>query len=111
VVRASFRGGSPISFASSESGMVWTATYPSWIAPCFGHLSLKRGSFISSEHLLRFVHARPILSSVLNVPKNSVVQQYRKLVRFHGADMLFTDAAIKEIARIALEQGASRTRT
>ena len=85
--------------------MVWTATYPSWIAPCFGHLSLKRGSFICSERLLRFVHARPILSSVLNVPKNSVVQQYRKLVRFHGADLLFADAAIKEIARIALDRG------
>jgi ATP-dependent protease Clp ATPase subunit len=52
-----------------------------------------------------------MLSSLLNVPKNSVVQQYRKLVRFHGADLMFTDAAIKEIARIALEQGASRTRT
>ncbi len=51
------------------------------------------------------VHARPILSSVLNVPKNSVVQQYPKLVRFHGADLLFTDAAIKEIARIALDRG------
>ena len=54
---------------------------------------------------MRFVHARPILSSVLNVPKNSVVQQYRKLVRFHGADLLFADAAIKEIARIALDRG------
>jgi ATP-dependent Clp protease ATP-binding subunit ClpX len=39
------------------------------------------------------------------VPKNSVVQQYRKLVRFHGADLLFADAAIKEIARIALDRG------
>ncbi len=54
---------------------------------------------------MRFVHARPILSSVLNVPKNSVVQQYPKLVRFHGADLLFADAAIKEIARIALDRG------
>ena len=37
--------------------------------------------------------------------KNSLVQQFRKLVRFHGADLMFTDAAVKEIARIALERG------
>src|SRR5208282_4485904 len=35
----------------------------------------------------------------------SLIQQFRKLVRFHGADLLFTDAAIQEIARIALERG------
>jgi hypothetical protein len=29
----------------------------------------------------------------------------RKLVRFHGADLMFTDAAVREIARIALERG------
>jgi ATP-dependent Clp protease ATP-binding subunit ClpX len=34
-----------------------------------------------------------------------VVQQYRKLVRFHGADLLFTDTAIKESARIAQDRG------
>ena len=34
-----------------------------------------------------------------------MVQQFRKLVRFHGADLIFTDAAIKEIARIALDRG------
>jgi ATP-dependent Clp protease ATP-binding subunit ClpX len=28
-----------------------------------------------------------------------------KLVRFHGADLVFTDAAIKEISRIALLRG------
>ena len=39
------------------------------------------------------------------LPKNSLVQQYRKLVRFHGADLMFTDAAIEEIARIALARG------
>ena len=37
--------------------------------------------------------------------QNSLVQQFRKLVKFHGADLLFTDAAVKEIARIALERG------
>jgi len=45
------------------------------------------------------------LARILQTPKNSLVQQYRKLVRFHGADLLFTDAAVKEIARIALERG------
>ena len=43
-----------------------------------------------------------------------MIQQFRKLVRFHGADLVFTDAAVKEIARIALgawhgSQGASRS--
>jgi len=34
-----------------------------------------------------------------------LLNQFRKLVRFHGADLVFTDTAIKEIARIALERG------
>ena len=42
------------------------------------------------------------LARILQTPKGSLIQQFRKLVRFHGADLLFTDAAIKEIARIAL---------
>ena len=45
------------------------------------------------------------LARILQTPKNSLVQQFRKLVRFHGADLIFTDAAIKEIARIALDRG------
>ena len=45
------------------------------------------------------------LARILQTPKNSLVQQFRKLVKFHGADLLFTDAAVKEIARIALERG------
>ena len=45
------------------------------------------------------------LARILQSPKNSLVQQFRKLVRFHGADLAFTDAAIKEIARIASERG------
>jgi ATP-dependent Clp protease ATP-binding subunit ClpX len=45
------------------------------------------------------------LARILQTPKNSLIQQYRKLVRFHGADLMFTDAAIKEIARIALDRG------
>ena len=45
------------------------------------------------------------LARILQTPKNSLVQQFRKLVRFHGADLMFTDAAVREIARIALERG------
>ena len=32
-------------------------------------------------------------------------KQFMKLVRFHGADLMFTDAAITEIAKVALERG------
>ena len=42
------------------------------------------------------------LARILQTPKNSLVQEFRKLVRFQGSDLMFTDAAIKEIARIAL---------
>jgi ATP-dependent Clp protease ATP-binding subunit ClpX len=45
------------------------------------------------------------LARILHSTKGSLIQQFRKLVRFHGADMLFTDAAVREIARIALERG------
>jgi len=45
------------------------------------------------------------LARILQSPQGSLIQQFRKLVRFHGADLMFTDAAIKEIARIALERG------
>jgi ATP-dependent Clp protease ATP-binding subunit ClpX len=45
------------------------------------------------------------LVRILHTPKNSLIQQFRKLVRFQGADLMFTDAAIKEIAMIALERG------
>ena len=45
------------------------------------------------------------LARILQSTKGSLIHQFRKLVRFHGADLLFTDAAIKEIARIALERG------
>ncbi len=45
------------------------------------------------------------LARILQTLKNSLLNQFRKLVRFHGADLLFSDAAIKEIARIALERG------
>jgi ATP-dependent Clp protease ATP-binding subunit ClpX len=45
------------------------------------------------------------LARILQTPKNSLVQQFRKLVRFHGADLMFTDTAVREIARIALNRG------
>jgi len=45
------------------------------------------------------------LCRILPKPENSLIAQYRKLVRFHGADLVFTDGAVKEIARIALERG------
>ena len=45
------------------------------------------------------------LARILHSTKGSLIQQFRKLVRFHGADLMFTDAAVKEIARIALERG------
>jgi ATP-dependent Clp protease ATP-binding subunit ClpX len=45
------------------------------------------------------------LARILQTRKNSLIRQLRKLVRFHGADLVFTDAAVKEIARIALERG------
>ena len=44
------------------------------------------------------------LARILQTPKNSLIQQFRKLVKFHAADLLFTDAAIKEIAGIALRR-------
>ncbi len=42
------------------------------------------------------------LARILQSTKGSLIQQFRKLVRFHGADLLFTDAAVWEIAKIAL---------
>ncbi len=45
------------------------------------------------------------LARILHTPKNSLLNQFRKLVKFHGADLLFTDAAVREIAKIALERG------
>ncbi len=45
------------------------------------------------------------LARILKTTKGSLIQQFRKLVKFHGADLIFTDAAIKETAKIALERG------
>jgi ATP-dependent Clp protease ATP-binding subunit ClpX len=45
------------------------------------------------------------LARILYSTKGSLIQQFRKLVKFHGADLVFTDAAVKEIAKIAFERG------
>jgi ATP-dependent Clp protease ATP-binding subunit ClpX len=45
------------------------------------------------------------LARILLAPKDSLIAQFRKLVRFHGADLVFTEAAIKEVARMALDRG------
>ena len=42
------------------------------------------------------------LARILQSTKGSLIQQFRKLVRFHGADLMFTDAAIREIARLGV---------
>jgi len=44
------------------------------------------------------------LFRILHSTKNSLIQQFRKLVRFHRAELMFTDAAVREIARIDLER-------
>ncbi len=46
------------------------------------------------------------LARILHSTKGSLIQQFRKLVKFHGAYLVFTDGAIKEIARIALLRGS-----
>ncbi len=45
------------------------------------------------------------LIRILQSTKGSLIQQFRKLVRFHNADLVFTDGAVREIAKIALERG------
>jgi len=45
------------------------------------------------------------LARILCSTTGSLIQQFHKLVRFLGADLVFPDAAVREIARIALERG------
>jgi ATP-dependent Clp protease ATP-binding subunit ClpX len=45
------------------------------------------------------------LARILQSTKGSLIQQFRKLVRFQGADLVFTRAAVEEIARIAMGRG------
>ncbi len=44
------------------------------------------------------------LARILQSTKGSLIQQFRKLVKFHGAELLFTNNALNEIARVALER-------
>lgn len=45
------------------------------------------------------------LARILTAPKNLLLNQFRNLVRFHDADLAFTDGAVREIARNALQRG------
>jgi ATP-dependent Clp protease ATP-binding subunit ClpX len=45
------------------------------------------------------------LARILLAPKDSLIAHYRKLVRFHGADLVFTNAAVREVVWIALDRG------
>ena len=45
------------------------------------------------------------LAHILRITKNSLIQQFRELVRFQGAGLVFTDAAVREIAIIGFERG------
>ncbi len=45
------------------------------------------------------------LARILSSTKGSLIQQFRKLVRFHNADLVFTDGAVREIAKIAVQRG------
>ncbi len=40
--------------------------------------------------------------SILTEPKNAVVRQYRKMFQLEDVDLEFEDAALHEIARMAL---------
>jgi ATP-dependent Clp protease ATP-binding subunit ClpX len=45
------------------------------------------------------------LARILTQPNNAVIKQYQKLFRQDGADLRFTDDAVREIARQALVHG------
>ncbi len=45
------------------------------------------------------------LMSILTKPRDALLKQYRKLCRFDGIDLKFTDDAIKEIATQAHKLG------
>jgi ATP-dependent Clp protease ATP-binding subunit ClpX len=45
-----------------------------------------------------------LLGSLHSV-KGSLIQQFRNLVRFHGADLVFSNVAVREAASIALDRG------
>ena len=45
------------------------------------------------------------LVSILTEPKNALVKQYRRMFELEGVDLEFTDEALREISRKALERG------
>ena len=45
------------------------------------------------------------LVRILQEPKNSLLGQYRKLLKYRNANLSFTDGAMREIARVAHERG------
>lgn len=45
------------------------------------------------------------LVQVLTDPKDSLVKQYQKLFRFDNVQLIFTDEALKEIAKTAIKKG------
>jgi ATP-dependent Clp protease ATP-binding subunit ClpX len=45
------------------------------------------------------------LARILTEPTNSLIGQFTKLLAYHGADLKFTDGAIREIARLAHARG------
>jgi ATP-dependent Clp protease ATP-binding subunit ClpX len=45
------------------------------------------------------------LIRVLTEPKNALVKQYARMFSFEGVKLLFTDSALKEIAKVAVEHG------
>lgn len=45
------------------------------------------------------------LINIMVEPKNSLVKQYQKLFEFDGVALEFTDEALREIAKIAMERG------
>ena len=78
--------------------------------------------YVSAEDLLQFglipefIGRMPVVVSVdgldhemlvriLTEPKNAVIKQFQKLFSFDGVELVFTDAAIQETAREAMERG------
>ncbi|MCH8124120.1 MAG: ATP-dependent protease ATPase subunit HslU [Bacteroidetes bacterium] len=43
---------------------------------------------------------------ILTVPKNALIKQYQTLMKSEGVDVIFTDGAIRDVARIAAEVNA-----
>jgi ATP-dependent Clp protease ATP-binding subunit ClpX len=46
------------------------------------------------------------LARILREPTNSLLAQYRKLLKYRHADLDLTDGAIREIAKMAHERGS-----